>query len=571
MTVITTKTQRTLDYSVVDETKRALKRVIQLAGEQVPKEFSQHVAGVTFSAGRGQNSIYLPCPFKETEATSALKAVEGCAAAAIADFRYPAKRRRIDVDLDRATCFLFSAYLSTVDGMDKAHPSVKSKLKDTDLLHAQSITYRRLSANLYETRNPGEFFHLHGSLEATTALNMVGLKGHREDMIDYGECVKLIESHVQRFSATELEKMNAEKRQAGVTCLKWEEFQKTKHGQTLIKEPPWTVDTLEDFSPPVPFPHVESTGSRPQILAGIKVLELCRIIAGPAIGRTLAEYGADVMKVTSPDLSDVPFFQVDGNMGKHTTDLNLRIPADRKIFEGLLQEADVILDGYRPGSLERLGYGPQQIIELTKHRSRGIVYVAEDCFGHVGEWAGRAGWQQIADCVSGVAWAQGKGMGLNEPVVPPFPMSDYGTGCMGAIAALTGLYQRAKSGGSYFGKVSLVQYDIFLLQLGLYPNSIQAKQRAIHDAAFFQLKHNDSVDEVSKRALKSIKRLHPELFEESICHETWSKGFGASVKYVRPAVSVEGTRNGFSRSSRPNGFDAPTWADWEFEDEVIDA
>ena len=100
---------------------------------------------------------------------------------------------------------------------------------DTDLLQAQSILYRRLSANLYETRNPGEYFHLHGSLEATTALNMVGLEGSRPDMTDYYECIKLIEDHVKQFSAAELEEMNAEKRQAGVTCLKWEEFQKTEY------------------------------------------------------------------------------------------------------------------------------------------------------------------------------------------------------------------------------------------------------------------------------------------------------------------------------------------------------
>jgi len=87
----------------------------------------------------------------------------------------------------------------------------------------------------------------------------------------------------------------------------------------LLKEPPWTIETLETSSPPVPFPDVKSPGSKPQILSGIKVLELCRIIAGPAIGRTLAEYGADVIKITSPNLSDVPFFQVDGYVNKYSS------------------------------------------------------------------------------------------------------------------------------------------------------------------------------------------------------------------------------------------------------------
>ena len=135
------------------------------------------------------------------------------------------------------------------------------------------------------------------------------------------------------------------------------------------------------------------------------------------MSKGLAEYGAQVIKVTSPNLPDVPFFQVDVNLGKHTTNLDLRNATDRKTFEGLLQEADVVFDGYRLGALDRLGYGPKQILELTKSRGRGIVYVAENCFGHVGPWASRPGWQQIADCATGVAWEQGWFMGLDEPVV----------------------------------------------------------------------------------------------------------------------------------------------------------
>lgn len=354
-----------------------------------------------------------------------------------------------------------------------------------------------------------------------------------------------------------------------MTCLKWEDFQLTEHGYTMLYEPPWRVDMLESESPPAPFPFAKSAAPKTQILAGIRVIELCRIIAGPAMGRGLAEYGAEVIKITSPNLSDVPFFQVDGNLGKHAAELDLRVPNDRRILEDLLQSADVILDGYRPGSLKRLGYGPSQILQLVKHRKRGIVYVAEDCFGHVGPWSSRPGWQQIADCVSGVAWAQGLGMGLDEPVVPPFPMSDYGTGCMGTIAALTGLYQRAKHGGSYLGTTSLCQYDIFLLQLGLYDETTMAQLREQHDDEFFQLRHNDSVDEVGKRALKSMRRTHPELFDQKHMQECFSRGFGADVRTIKPVVEIGGTWNGFLRSSRPNGFDKPTWEDWEVDDDML--
>ncbi|KAF2680297.1 CoA-transferase family III [Lentithecium fluviatile CBS 122367] len=558
------------NYTLLDGTRSALKHLLDRVKDQLPEECLAHIDHVDFSTAN-TGSPYFPSPLKQTEAISALKAVEAGVAASIADLASESRERKINVDLERASAFLFSTYLATVGGMNKAHPKVKKLLKDTDLLQAQSILYRRLSANLYETKNPGEYFHLHGSLEATKALNMVGLEGHRPDLTDYHECIKIIEEHVKQYTVDELEEMNWKIKQAGVTCLKWEDFKSTQHGQELSQQPPWKVDTLESDTPPVPFPFKTSRAPQPQILSGIRVLELCRVIAGPAMGRGLAEYGAEVIKVTSPNLSDVPFFQVDGNLGKHTTDLDLRDANDRKVFEELLQSADVILDGYRPGSLSRLGYGPRQILQLTKHHQRGIVYVAENCFGHVGPWSSRPGWQQIADCVTGVAWAQGLSMGLEEPVVPPFPMSDYGTGCMGTIAALTGLYNRAKYGGSYHGTTSLCQYDIYLLELGLYDNTMMAQLRQQHDNDFFELRHNDSVDEVGKRALATMRKVHPELFDERHMHECFSRGFNASIRTIKPVVSVEGTWNGFLRSSRPNGFDKPTWQDWEVDEDMLKA
>lgn len=342
-------------------------------------------------------------------------------------------------------------------------------------------------------------------------------------------------------------------------------------GRALLALPPWTITTIETNSPPAPFRSCCSSSDPSRPLAGIRVLELCRIIAGPSIGRTLAEYGASVLKITCATLPDVPFFQVDGNTGKHAAELDLKTPKDRLIFEQLLASADVILDGYRPGALAKLGYSPEAIAEKVKGRGYGIVHVTEDCFGPVGPWAGRPGWQQIADCVTGVAWAQGKFMGLEEPVVPPFPMSDYGTGCIGAIAALTGLLQRAKYGGSWAGRTSLCQYDVYLQQLGLYPVELQAKIRARHNDEFFMLRHADSVDEVGARALRSMKRpgVADALFREEMMQKAYSKGFGEEIRWVRSGVEIEGVRVGFERASRPNGFDTATWEKWEVEPEVV--
>jgi hypothetical protein len=85
-----------------------------------------------------------------------------------------------------------------------------------------------MSANLYRTKD-GKFFHIHGSLEATSTLNMIGLEGHRPDLTDYQEIIKTIESHVCKYTAAELEEMNAERRQAGVTAYKYEDFIQTPH------------------------------------------------------------------------------------------------------------------------------------------------------------------------------------------------------------------------------------------------------------------------------------------------------------------------------------------------------
>jgi hypothetical protein len=356
----------TQDNTLLAGTKSALQQLLAKAKDNLPEESLPHIARVIFSTAN-TGSPYFPSPLKQTEAISALKAVEAGVASAIADLHNDSASRQIDVDLERATAFLFSTYLATVGGLNKSNPEVKKLLKsrsshyngagssltriDTDLLQAQSILYRRLSANLYQTKNPGEYFHLHGSLEATKALNMIGLDGFRPDLTDYHEIIKVIEDHVKQFTVDQLEEMNWQIKQAGVTCLKWEDFQATQHGQELIQQPPWKVENLESETPASPLPYKSSRAPKPQILAGIRVLELCRIIAGPAMGRGLAEYGAEVIKVTSPNLSDVPFFQVDANIGKHTTDLDLKDPQDRKIFEELLQSADVVLDGVRDSNV----------------------------------------------------------------------------------------------------------------------------------------------------------------------------------------------------------------------------
>ncbi|EAA26927.1 CoA-transferase family III [Neurospora crassa] len=574
----------TRPYSVAAGASEAFGELLKQCKGQVPKEFGSYSGNVTFVPSNHGDQVYFPSPCREQDAIAAIKALEACAAAAIGDLRHGKNSRSIKVDLDKAACFLMSAYLATIDGKRKGQ-TPKGLIPDTDFNQAQSIQYRRLSANLYETKEDGRYYHIHGSLDATTQLRMIGLLPFNPRLTDYQKCIDTIEAAVKRFTVAELEDMNSKHGQAGVEALKWENFLETTHGKVISALPPFTVEAIKVQQTTVPetpphtptetkfqshlWPKVPANVSQ-YALRGIKVIEMCRVIAGPTIGRSLAAHGAQVLKVTGPKLPDVPFFQVDVNTGKHTSHLDLRNQSDLKTFQNLLAEADVLIDGYRPGALAKFGCDPQSLAKLAQQRgNHGFVYVAEDCFGGTGvpgaEWAGRRGWQQIADCVTGVAWAQGQFMGLeNEPSVPPMPMSDYGTGALGCVAAMAGLYQRETKGGSWMCRTSLCQYDIFLLKLGLLPLQEQERLKMVFAGPFFKLRHYDSVDKVSGEALKAMQRAYPHLFGPDLMLKAKSKGFnGKDIRWPKEAIEVEGLLIQHVRASRPNGFDRPGWEGWE--------
>ncbi|KAI1766351.1 CoA-transferase family III [Hypoxylon sp. FL1150] len=559
--------------SVSEGSRDAFTHLWKSTETEVPNEFLQYVDRVVFRKSTvSGDAVCFPCPLRQQEAVAALKALEGCAAAAIADVRGPKQEREISVALENVASFLMSTYITNIDGLDKCDPRAKERIPDTDLNQAQSILYRRLSAGLYKTKDRGEYYHIHGSLDATKTLEMIGLPAFDPDLTDYHDCIRTIEGAVEQFSGAELEKLNREHGQAGAPVLTNEMYRKTAHGKAMASLPLFTVKPLSMTAPPTPFPQSATKPS--QCLQGLRIIELCRVVAGPTIGRSLAAHGAYVLKITSSKLPDVPFFQLDVNTGKHTTSLHFKDPGDVKIFESLLETADVIIDGYRPGVIASLGYRPEDLAEKAALRGRGIVYVIEDCFGGTekgADWASRPGWQQIADSVTGVAWEQGRFMGLNEPVVPPFPMSDYGTGCVGAVAALSGLYRRATQGGSWICRTSLTQFDTFLLSLGTYPSDIQDQLRREHDRHFFGIRHYDSVDEVSQRALRSVKRLHPNLFADHMLQKAYSEAFDGTVSWPRQPLTVDGIKIGHVRPARPNGYDEPTWDGWERDETLLDA
>ena len=190
-------------------------------------------------------------------------------------------------------------------------------------------------------------------------------------------------------------------------------------------------------------------------LEGIKVLDLCIILAGPTCGRTLAEFGADVVKIDSPHRSPVQSHN-DINRAKRSILLDLKTPEGLKIFWQLVDQADVVLQ--RKGVADRLGIG----YEAVKKRKPGIVYCSLNTFGQLGPYAMRPGHEQIAQAISGMQLRYGGG----KPALAPYPVNDYGTGLLGAYAVALALLHRNKTGeGQHVD--SALAYTATMLQSSL--------------------------------------------------------------------------------------------------------
>ena len=186
-------------------------------------------------------------------------------------------------------------------------------------------------------------------------------------------------------------------------------------------------------------------------LSGIRVLDLCIILAGPTCGRTLAEYGAEVIKIDSWFRPPTDRQLHDVGRGKRSICLDITKPAGLETFYRLVDTADVVLGGFRKGVAERLGIGYEQLRE----RKPDIIYLAINAFGQDGSWANRPGYEQNAQAATGVQVRNG---GRSEaPLHSPYTFNDYGTGLMGAYAVMLALLQRRQTGKGQFVHTSLAQ------------------------------------------------------------------------------------------------------------------
>jgi len=186
-------------------------------------------------------------------------------------------------------------------------------------------------------------------------------------------------------------------------------------------------------------------------LAGVRVLDLTRVIAGPVAGRVLSSLGADVLCVRAPHLPTIAWADVDTGFGKRLRLLDLRRADDHAAFLGLVRNADVVLQSYRPGALDRLGLGAADLAAIRP----GLGYVSVSAYGSTGPWAGRRGFDSLVQMATGIADAGMRAGGTGRPVPLPAQALDHAAGWLAAAGAIEAVRAARRDGASRHARVTL--------------------------------------------------------------------------------------------------------------------
>jgi len=218
------------------------------------------------------------------------------------------------------------------------------------------------------------------------------------------------------------------------------------------------VITFEKIGEAAPRPWPK--GDRP--LAGLRVLDLSRVIAAPVAGRTLAAHGADVLLISGPTLPQIPWLTIDTGRGKLTSFLDLKNENGQAALRDLLGEADIFSQGYRPLALADLGFSPQNAARINP----GIVYVSLSAYSHLGPWAGRRGFDSLVQTSTGFNHAEGQAAGIDGPKELPAQILDHTTGYLMAFGAMMAKARQSREGGSWHVRVSLAQTGRWIWNLG---------------------------------------------------------------------------------------------------------
>lgn len=216
-------------------------------------------------------------------------------------------------------------------------------------------------------------------------------------------------------------------------------------------------------APPTPLPPL---GARP--LAGIRVAEMTRVIAGPVAGRVLAQHGAEVLRLIAPGLPTFPDLDAETGRGKRSAFCDLATAAGQAALRGLLAGADVFLSGYRPGALVARGFGPAAVAALRP----GILVASLSAYGETGPWGGKRGYDSLVQAATGLNLAEAEAAGEASPRALPCQALDHATGQLLAFAVMAALLRRAREGGSWSVRLSLARTALWLRGLGRLPGGL---------------------------------------------------------------------------------------------------
>ncbi|MCW5718528.1 MAG: CoA transferase [Bauldia sp.] len=351
---------------------------------------------------------------------------------------------------------------------------------------------------IYRCRD-GRWIHLHGGLPHLAERIMAVLGTDRA-----GICAAVAE-----WDSEQLDEALAEARTCGAVVRSAEEWRRMEQGDALSRLPAVEVLRIGD-APPVPLP----AGGAP--LEGLRVLDLTTVVAGPTCARNLAQHGADVLHVCAPGRTERQPFEIDTGHGKRSTLIDLRSVAGQERLAGLATEADVFVQGYRPGAIAGLGFGPADVAALRP----GIIYVSISCYGPVGPLAPRRGWEGLAQAATGLTIDRGDA----PPRLAPGSVCDYITGYLAARGVLEAILRRAEEGGSWHVRTSLCQTGMWLAGL-------------------------DKVDE-------TLAPSQPDLFDDLLVRTETAYG---TLRHLPPALQLDLTPPRWRRPPPLPGGDAPEW------------
>ena len=381
----------------------------------------------TVSVSGGTDPV-LPTPFRVGVAGAATLAATGIAAAGLWEQR-GGKKQPIAVDVRQSTASLRSGQYM--------------KLGDGQVSHARNSVM-----GIYPTKD-GRWSYLHCNFpnHRAAALSVLGVPEDRD----------AVAKAVMNWNALDLEEAIIAAKGAGGMVRTHVEWAAHPQSAAIAALPLLEIIKIGD-APVEPLPE----GKRP--LSGVRVLDLTRVLAGPTCARTLAEHGADVLKITGKHLPNIGYQEFDTGHGKLSAHLDLREQADVDTLRGLVAQGDVFSQGYRPGTLGGRGLSPEELAAIRP----GLVYVSLCAFSHAGPWASRRGFDTVVQTVSGIVARQAEVVPGKTPAPYFYPVSaiDYCTGYLMAAGAMEALRRRATIGGSWLVRISLAQVGKWIVDLG---------------------------------------------------------------------------------------------------------